>query len=84
MDARTYWNSYVETNGGPTGVAAKLDIPYSTIAGICNGNRGIGRSLAKRMAERDSSLDASRLIWVAPIKRDEEVMGNPGTVDEAA
>lgn len=76
MDARTYWNTYVESNDGPVGVAKKLDIPYSTIAGICNGNRGIGRELARRMAQRDPFLDASRLIWVSPIKRD-EVMGNP-------
>ncbi len=68
MDSRTYWNSYVEANDGPTGVSAKLGIPYSTIAGICNGSRGIGRELAKRMAEADSELDAGRLVWVTPVK----------------
>ncbi len=61
---RATWTQYVDENGGATGVSKKLDIPYSTIAGICNGSRGIGRSLAKRMAERDPSLDESVLIWV--------------------
>lgn len=69
MDARTYWNTYVDDNGGPTKVAAKLCIPYSTIAGVCNGTRGIGRDLAARMHRADQSLDASVLLWVRPIKR---------------
>jgi plasmid maintenance system antidote protein VapI len=65
---RMYWDEYVHRNGGPAGVSAKLSVPYSTIAGICNGSRGIGRSLAKRMAERDPELDESILIWVESIK----------------
>ena len=69
MDARTYWNTYVDDNGGPAKVAAKLAIPYSTIAGVCNGTRGIGRDLAARMHRADQSLDASVLLWVRPIKR---------------
>jgi plasmid maintenance system antidote protein VapI len=69
MDARTYWNTYVDDNGGPTRVAGKLGIPYSTIAGVCNGTRGIGRDLAARMHRADQSLDASVLLWVRPIKR---------------
>jgi len=64
MDARAYWNSYVERNDGPTGVAARLGIPYPTIAAVCNGSRGIGRSLASRMAERDPMLDPRVLVWV--------------------
>lgn len=68
MDARPYWNTYTEANGGPVGVAAKLGIPYSTIAGICNGSRGIGRELATRMADADPELDAKILVWVAPVK----------------
>lgn len=69
MDARTYWNAYVEDNGGPTGVSRKLDLPYSTIAGVCNGTRGIGRDLAARMHRADPALDASVLLWVRPVKR---------------
>jgi hypothetical protein len=70
MDARSYWNHYVEVHGGPAGVAGHLDIPYSTIAGVCNGSRGIGRHLAKRMAERDPLLDEKTLIWVVAEKRE--------------
>jgi len=29
MSARTYWNQYVQKNGGAVGVAAKLGIPYA-------------------------------------------------------
>lgn len=64
MNARAYWNQYVELNGGPVGVAEKLRIPYSTIAGICNGSRGIGRATAKRMATADPTLDPAKLVWV--------------------
>lgn len=68
MDARNYWNSYVDRHDGPSPVAARLDTPYSTIAGICNGNRGIGRTLARRFAERDPELDENILVWVRPVK----------------
>lgn len=70
MTPRTYWNKYVKRQGGAARTAAALDIPYSTIAGICNGSRGIGRVLAKRMAAADKSLDESVLIWVQsmPVK----------------
>lgn len=70
MDARNYWNHYVEQVGGPTAVAAKLEIPYSTIAGVCNGSRGIGHRLAQRMAKADPLLDAQKLIWVRAYKAD--------------
>lgn len=71
MDARSYWNHYVERTGGLNAVAARLDTPYSTIACIHNGSRGIGRSLARRFAEADPLLDENVLIWVRPVKRDE-------------
>jgi plasmid maintenance system antidote protein VapI len=76
MDARDYWNSYVADKGGAVQVSDKLGIPYSTIAGICNGSRGIGHRLAKRMADADPILDASRLVWVRATKR-------AGTSDDA-
>lgn len=68
MDARDFWMHYVNQHGGPSGVSARLGIPYPTIAAVCNGNRGIGHALAKRMAQADPMLDASRLVWVRPIK----------------
>ena len=71
MDARGYWNHYAEENGGATGVAKRLDIPYSTIAGICNGSRGIGRRLAQRMAAADPLLDPNKLIWVRSFKAEQ-------------
>lgn len=72
MDAREYWNTYIENVGGIAAAAEKLGTPYSTVAGICNGSRGIGHKLAQRFAERDRMLDASRLVWVRPIKPDPE------------
>lgn len=70
MDARDYWNHYVEQVGGPAAVSAKLDVAYSTIAGICNGSRGIGHRLAERLAKADPLLDAGKLVWVRAIKDD--------------
>lgn len=65
---REVWTQYVARKGGATAVAAALGIPYSTIAGVCNGSRGIGRSLARRMAAADPDLDESVLVWVEPLK----------------
>ncbi len=67
--ARNYWNLYVEKHGGPVGTSKHLDIAYSTIAGICNGNRGIGRELARRMHERDPLLDIETIVWVSADKK---------------
>ena len=77
---RAYWDAYVAANGGPKGVSGRLGIPYPTIAGICNGNRGIGRELARRMGAADPLLDVGRLIWVEPTKSD---LG-PAPADKAA
>lgn len=68
MDPRLYWQQYVTRTGGASAVAAKLDIPYPTIAAVCNGQRGIGLRLATRMAAADASLDPSVLVWVRPSK----------------
>ena len=70
MTPRTYWQTYVEQHGGPVGTAARLGIPYSTIASICNGRRGIGHRLAARMAEADPALDAATLVWVRALRLD--------------
>ncbi|MCW0413507.1 hypothetical protein NB709_003383 [Xanthomonas sacchari] len=84
MTPRTYWNQYTERHGGPAGVAARLSIPYSTIAGVCNGSRGIGRGLAKRMAESDPELDESILVWVEAERVSDEAMGEQPPRGEAA
>lgn len=70
MEARTYWNTYVDQHGGAPRIAERLGIPYSTIASICNGSRGIGHDLAERMVAADPLLDKSRLVWVRPVKRE--------------
>lgn len=69
MDARTYWDDYVSRHQGAAAVAQRLDIPYSTIAAVCNGHRGIGKKLAQRMASKDSSLDPQVLVWVVAHKQ---------------
>lgn len=68
MDARRYWGRYVKRHGGIAGVSGHLGIPYSTIACVCNGSRGIGHALAQRMAKADPKLDASRLVWVRAMR----------------
>lgn len=84
MDARAYWSEYVRRHDGIAATAAHLDLPYSTVAGICNGSRGIGRSLAQRMAAKDALLDAKVLVWVRPIRdRGSDVMSDGGVAPEA-
>ncbi|MFT3806081.1 hypothetical protein [Arenimonas sp.] len=64
MTPREYWNTYVERNGGPAKVSELTGVPLSTIAGVCNGSRGIGRRLAQRLAAADPMLDYKTLVWV--------------------
>jgi hypothetical protein len=64
MDARAYWNEYVDRNGGVKGVADRLATPYQTIASITSGHRGIGQKLVERFVARDPLLDPNKLIWV--------------------
>lgn len=81
MEARSYWYDYVRERGGRIATADHLSLPYSTVAGICNGSRGIGRDLAERMAQADPLLDANILIWVRPIKDGEgDVYSDDGPV----
>lgn len=67
MTPRAYWTDYAQRNGGPTGLSTKLGIPYSTLAGVCNGSRGIGRELAARIAAADPEVDETILVWVTKI-----------------
>lgn len=86
MDARAYWAHYVERHGGVPQTADALGIPYSTIAGICNGSRGIGRELARRMAVKDPLLDETVLVWVRPVPKADsppEPTGNPDHAEVA-
>lgn len=64
MDARNYWNEYVDRCGGVKATAEKLATPYQTIASITSGHRGIGQRLVQRFVARDPSLDPNTLIWI--------------------
>lgn len=67
MDPRLYWKTYVKRHGGVPATAKHLGLPYSTVASVTNGTRGIGRDLALRMAEADPLLDPSVLFYVRPV-----------------
>lgn len=77
MDPRTYWNGYVERCGGIQATAERLRTPYSTIACICNGTRGIGRKLARRFADADAQLDETVLVWVTSTTTGEQEAAAP-------
>lgn len=68
MDPREPLLRYVETCEGRPQASEKLGIPYSTLAAICNGTRGVGKDLAQRIEERSGGvLKAEQLIWIRPI-----------------
>lgn len=69
-EARAYFRAYIDRRG-VVGSAEHLGVAYSTLAGICNGSRGIGRGLAQRLADADPELDAGVLVWVRPTKEKE-------------
>lgn len=69
MDARDYWNEYVDRCGGVKATAEKLATPYQTIASITSGHRGIGAKLVERFVKRDPMLDRNKLIWVRASNR---------------
>lgn len=68
MTPREYWSLYVEQNGGLPAIADKTGVPYSTLAAVTNGQRGIGKALAQRLKDADPLIDATRLVWVQPIR----------------
>jgi len=82
MNPRQYWQDYVDRHGGPSGAATRLGLPYSTVAAITNGTRGIGRDLARRMQRADPSIDAHVLVWVEPGRLDDA--SSPSEADRAA
>jgi hypothetical protein len=67
-EARAYFTDYVRRQGGLYAAAKKLKTPYSSLAAIANGGRGIGYALADRFCRADRTLDASLLVWVRPTK----------------
>lgn len=71
MTPREYLARYIHDNGGVPATALKLGIPYSSLAAISNGNRGIGKDLADRMCRADPLLDRNRLVWVRPLPREQ-------------
>lgn len=84
MNARAYWDEYVKRHDGIAGTASHLGLPYSTVAGVCNGSRGIGRNLAERMAAKDGLLDPKTLVWVRPIRDEEsDVYADDNTAEQA-
>ena len=68
MSERDYLNAYIERNGGVAATAARLGMPYPTLAAIKNGTRGISPKTAQKMAAADPLLDASRLVWIRQTK----------------
>lgn len=68
MDPREPLIAFINTFEGRPQAAEKLGIPYSTLAAICNGTRGVGKDLAQRLEERSGgALKAEQLIWIRPI-----------------
>lgn len=68
MNPRTYWNAYVERVGGLPKLSCESGIPYSTLAGINNGFRGVGRELAQRLVNFDPLLDKGILLQIQAIR----------------
>lgn len=64
MTPREYLAEYVDRHGGAPEVARRLGIPYSTLAAICNGYRGISPQMADRMHKADPMIDRNQIVWV--------------------
>lgn len=68
MTPREYLAEYVERHGGAPEVAKRLGIPYSTLAAICNGYRGISPQMADKMHKADPMIDRNQIVWVRATK----------------
>lgn len=64
MTPREYFAHYVESKDGAVALSEATGIPYSTIAGVLNGQRGIGKALARRLKAHDPLVDEKQLVWV--------------------
>lgn len=70
VNGREYISSYVDKNGGLRPTAKKLGIPYSSLAAIINGYRGIGKNMALRITKASrGELKPEHLIWIKQTKR---------------
>lgn len=75
MTPRDYLNEWVRKAGGRPKAAQRLGVPYSTLAAICNGTRGVSRQMALTLAAASGGqLDAAKLVWidVGPTANDAE------------
>lgn len=68
MTPREYIVEYVDRNGGAPECARRLGIPYSTLAAILNGYRGISAQMADRMHAADPMIDRNQIVWVRATK----------------
>ena len=68
MTERDYLTRYITNHGGIPATAKRLGMPYSSLAAIANGYRGISPRQAKKMAAADPMLEANRLIWIRATK----------------
>lgn len=68
MTARDYLDTYIDRHGGVAATASLLGMPYSTLAAIRNGTRGVSPKTAQKMAKADPLLDANKLVWIRPTK----------------
>jgi plasmid maintenance system antidote protein VapI len=68
MTPREYLAEYVKKEGGAPEVAKNLGIPYSTLAAILNGYRGISAQMADRMHAADPMIDRNQIVWVRATK----------------
>ena len=72
MTPREYLAEYVERHGGAPKVAQRLGIPYSTLAAICNGYRGISPQMADKMHKADPMIDRNQIVWVRAERPDQQ------------
>lgn len=68
MTPREYLAEYVGRNGGAPECARRLGIPYSTLAAVLNGYRGISAQMADRMHAADPMIDRNQIVWIRATK----------------
>lgn len=70
MDPREQLRIYVQGIGGCPAASKKMGIPYSTLAAILNGTRGVGRNMACKLEISSAGrLAADRMIWIKPVQK---------------
>lgn len=66
-DPRDYFVGAVTNRGGPAAASRYYGIPFTTIASICSGQKGVGPRTARRMVEVDPMLDEGKLMLVRAV-----------------